>query len=408
MNKRSNLKEMFNSRKGQTLVFAMIIILVLLVYLPNLINLLRQENKMTVKHQHSTTAFHLAEAATDRGLWKLRESKDVWDSFAEGTVTGYNNDVTYEDIEGGTYKIAISTTSEETERKIIGRGRDSSTNEKRVIELIVEHVAVEAAVFAPTLVLGGNTEVHWGPIQATGDMTARNEKYPRKYAVGQIINRTPDVDGDPDTDGLEYWAHYSVPAPPGLNRQYYLEHADEYYGPVCDEWPVPTGGVPADFTNHAEDTHAGDDRIYFVDGDLDSLRNTYLKGSLIVTGNLRLRGGGRGMYDADIPENALDEYAACDGYPDPDDMPGHPGPPTVNTYTFGATNKVIFEGFIYIGGDWWGTGNGNFNGCVQCIGSTAGLTGDVMIYYNEDVAKQVETTELNIKQVSWKELGPSW
>jgi len=389
--------KIFNSRKGQTLVFAMIIVLVLLVYLPTLVRLLRQDTKMTIKHKHSTTAFHLAEAAVDRGLWKLRESKDVWDSFAgTGTVAGYNDDVTYSDIEGGTYKIAISSTSEETERKIIGWGRDSSTNEKRVIEMIVKHVAVDAAVYSPELNINGNIQVHWGPIKSTTEIFLiggiAGNYYPRKYANGQIDPRDTHYDsGDPETansDGVEYWAWYPVKTPPAVDKQYYLENADEYYS------------GDHEFKNLTVSA----DKIYYVEGNC-ILKNSYLAGTLIVIGNLETSGA-RGEPTVNIPENARDEYDSDKCTP-ATDMPGYPGPPGQLTYTFG-TNSVLFKGFIYVEGNWSTSGGPIINGCIQCMGNVAGGAGGSDVYYNENVAKQVETTELNIKQVSWKELAPSW
>ncbi|MFH1352493.1 MAG: hypothetical protein ABIH68_02840 [bacterium] len=394
--------KMFNSRKGQTLVFAMIIILVLLVYLPTLIRLLRQETKMTVKHARSTTAFHLAEAAADRGLWKLRESKDVWDSFATESVTGYNNDVTYDDIEGGTYKIAISTTSEDTERKIIGRGRDSSTNEVRVIELIVKNVAVEAAISAPTINMGGSIEVHWGPIKSIGNITADPQDcFPRKYAGGDIIGRTP-----PDTDDTEYWAYdSSVKSPSGINFPYYIARATTTGTYWAGDHDIKT-------PNAIEDTHGDEPTVYYIVGNCE-LKSSYLVGTLIVRGNLYLNGSGKGTYYADIPENAEDEYqkdivvpplqSAKDYWTNNFASPANSDYPQ---YEF-TPAKVAVEGFIYVGGTISANGSPVINGCIQAIGAAGGM-GGTSIYYNEDIALQVETTELNIKQVSWRELGPSW
>jgi hypothetical protein len=397
------------SDKGQTVMFAMVIIVVVAIFTPALLNLLRNEVRWSVKHKRDVTAFHLAEAAVDRGIWKLQESSDSWDEVEDGTFdTNYKGNKVFTDVEGGEYKIIVSTTADENQRKIIGIGRDTSTNELRSIEVIVEHVVIDAAVYAPTLVVSGSAEVHWGPIQSIGDMTVGGDLFPRKYAVGEIHGRTPDGVGDPDTDDTEYWAHYPVPTPPGINFQYYFDNADEYYGPEAH--PNKIGGVPADFNNHAQDAHGGADRIYYVDGNLSSLRNTYLKGALIVTGTLELQGGGKGGYTTnDVPLDAWEEYAAMDTPAAGDYYADTGDGVNSSTFTFdGATIKISVEGFVYIGGDWTGTGNQDFHGCVQCMGSMAGLTGNVRIFYNEQIAKEVEITDPNITQISWREIKPAW
>ncbi len=381
----------YKNERGQTLVFALVIVLIITIFTTTLVSLLRQETKWAVKHGRSTSAFHLAEAATDRGLWKLREGKGVWESVADGTLDiDYKGQKEFTDVEGGRYKITISTTSNEDHRKIVGVGRDSSTNETRSIEVIVAVASITSAVHSPTISIGGNAQVHWGPIESIGSITAGGDLYPRKYARGDIIGRTP-----PDTDNVEYWAYYSVPDSPEIDFQYYIDHADESYAGFKE------------FKNIVV-SHSDADKIYYVDGNAQ-LKNSYLKGTLIVTGNLNLSGGGKGAYTANVPENAWEEYAKIDDATSGQYYADVGFQYSTNTFTFdGSTIKISFEGFIYIGGDWTGTGNQDFNGCVICKGSMAGLTGNVNIFYNDDIAAQVETKVTDFTQESWKEIKQDW
>jgi Tfp pilus assembly protein PilX len=393
---------------GQTIVFALVLIVVMAILTPTLVNLLREEVRWSVKHKRSVGAFHLAEAAADRGLWKLSESSTVWESVSDGTLPNdYKGGTEFTDVEGGTYKITISTTSDEKERKIVGVGRESSTNEMRSIEVIVAIFMIETAIFSPTLVLNGNADVHWGPIESTGDLTATGDLFPRKYAVGQIVNRTPDGVGDPDTDGIEYWAHFPVPDPPDIDFDHYYDNADEYYGPDVGH-PNFMGGVPFNFNGHAQDNPAGADRIYYIEGDC-TLKNTFLKGSVIIEGDCTLNGNGKGQYVTDVPEDAWEEYAKIDTAA-VGEYPGDGGFQTCNaTYDYADDNyKITVMGFVYIGGDWNGSGGQDFNGSVQCMGNMAGLTGNVGVWYNEDVAEQVEVSEQDFSQVSWREIKPVW
>jgi len=397
--------KMLSSEKGQTLMFAIIVVIVLLVFVSTLNKLLNYDTRLTMKHKRSTTAFHLAEAAVDRGIWKLKESKDVWNGVESWTSTyPYKGGKDFDDIEGGEYRITISTTSNENERKIIGWGRDDSTNELRTIEVIVKNVTSETSIVSPDLYVGGAAIAHWGPMKShKGGMDLQgnsiNRWYPRKYAAGPITNRDI-IDDDDNTDDTEYWAYHSVPTPPGIGIADYREESkvgDNEYHPG-----------DADFNGHADDSHAGDPKIYFVEQNC-TLKNTYLKGTLIVMGNLTINSSNSHIdYNADIPEDAEDEYQDDEhafGGKTPQEYWNWKFAPTAPTFFL---EDVLFEGFIYVAGTLSATG-GVINGCIQVgpIGNTSGL-GNLEIYYNDTIAKGVKTTELNIKQVSWKEIVSSW
>jgi Tfp pilus assembly protein PilX len=87
---------------GQVLVGAILVVSVLLLIVPLMVQWSRQEARWSVKQQKSTVAFNLADAAIDRGMWKLKSSTSCWAQAAVGTVqAGYNFDTVYTDIEGG-------------------------------------------------------------------------------------------------------------------------------------------------------------------------------------------------------------------------------------------------------------------------------------------------------------------
>lgn len=60
--------------RGFVLVGVIVLSLCLLILTGALVQWVQQESKISVKHQKSTLSFHLAEAAIDRGRWKLQES----------------------------------------------------------------------------------------------------------------------------------------------------------------------------------------------------------------------------------------------------------------------------------------------------------------------------------------------
>jgi hypothetical protein len=399
---------------GSTLGLVLMVIVVMVMFSTTLVNLLRDENHMGLQHRRSTRAFHLAEAAVDKAVWKLRESRDVWDSVADGSIdSDYTGGKVFSDIEGGTYKITISTTDDEDERMIIGVGRDETNNEMRAIEIIMECISIESAIFAPSLDCQGGVIVHWGGMESEGDMIlnggAANRYYPRKYAVGMIDPRDTDP-GGLNTDSVEYWAYYPVPARQGIAFEVYRSSANDY-GEYYSGNKEFKGNKGYDF-DHDTDP----DVMYFVEGDC-TLNSCYMKGTLIIMGDLTLSGNGKETFDAVVPADAWKEYqkgTEKEPSPQPDtvDTDEYPGDLGLQNSGDGTdtceVTKVSFEGFVYVGGDMNGSGGQNFVGCVHVEGSMAALTGNVSVYYNEDAAALVETTEYRISRSSWREIIPSW
>ena len=61
-------------RRGQILVGAILLMLMLLIMVPAMVQWVQQESRLSVKDRKATTAFNLAETAVDRGYWKAKSS----------------------------------------------------------------------------------------------------------------------------------------------------------------------------------------------------------------------------------------------------------------------------------------------------------------------------------------------
>ena len=385
-------------KKGQSLIIVLAVIIVLMIFMPVLVKLLRQETKWSVKQKRSTTAFHLAEAAVDRGIWKMRESVAVWDSAADGPITGYNNDIEYTDIEGGKYKISITTTTVPDERKIVGIGRDSSTKEVRAIEVILSAESIAAPIHAAGIYLKGHTEVHWGPIYSTDyiDLTGHDELWPRKYARSYINPRDTDS-AEPNTDGVEWWSYNEppgVPDVPEIDFDYYKAEAKsqgQYYA------------TNQTFMGVVDTTTW----VRYFEGNLRLLAfKNYLQGVLIVKGDFKATVLGGGTPTVDIPSEAWKEYAKIDTS-DSDEYPGDIGYQKVaKTYTFSSINGVSIKGFLYVGGNCDVTSLTNIVGAIYAPNASASLAGWITVYYQDNM--DIKTFNHVITRKSWKEINSDW
>ncbi|MEK7720790.1 MAG: hypothetical protein AAB359_00205, partial [Elusimicrobiota bacterium] len=238
-------------RRGQMAIMLVIgTLLFLLITIPLLDRYVKNEAKWSVKEKKSTTAFHLAEAGIDRAVWKLNERSSYWDYASTGTVfAGYNNDKTYTDLPGGSYRVKISSGSAPRQIKIMSTGRDASSSDLRAIEALYEAESLNAAIQAPSLQFNSSFKVFWGPYMSLSNISlnsSADQLYPRKYARGSITSSSSYGDRDnsatpANTDCLEYWAYNDatcgssgVPDMPGIAIDWYRAQSqiapNEYYG----------------------------------------------------------------------------------------------------------------------------------------------------------------------------------
>jgi len=98
------------SRKGIILPVVVIAFVFLAITVPFLIKLVIADTRASVSVHKKSIAFNLAEAAVERGYWKVKSSTSIFKSVMDGyTLAGYNFDSTYSDISGGYYRIKISS-----------------------------------------------------------------------------------------------------------------------------------------------------------------------------------------------------------------------------------------------------------------------------------------------------------
>ena len=204
-------------RNGFLLVGVMLLFMFLLIIVPVMLKWVQDDTKIAVKDQKSSMAFNLAEAAVDRGYWKVKSSVDIFNTVMSGTdISGYHFDATYSDVSGGTYRVDISSGPNDSQVTITGEGRDSASKETRAIQAVYTNNSVPAPVLSGGQMNADNVDSvnHWGPMMAKGDivLVTGYPHYPRKLSQGTV--RPLDTTGDtnpPNTDSLEWWSNYNVP-----------------------------------------------------------------------------------------------------------------------------------------------------------------------------------------------------
>ena len=227
--------------RGQVLAGVILLMLVLLILVPAMVQWSMMDSKAAVQNRRSTTAFNLAQAAVERGYWEVKNSTLNVQYATGGTVIpGYNFDVTYHDVSGGTYRIKFSSGPSSNEVTIVGEGRDSSSNQTRAISAVYKNQTLYSPIMSQGSVLmtRGMTP-NWGPVMSQGDIVINDDDignlyYPLKYAQGvvwcnstaggtctnTVAKNARDMNGlaPPNTDGSEWWSDYQyVPEVPLLD-----------------------------------------------------------------------------------------------------------------------------------------------------------------------------------------------
>jgi Tfp pilus assembly protein PilX len=218
------------NQRGQILPIVMITLVVMTLSVYALVSWVQNDARIQMKAQRTTTSVNFAEAALDRGTWKLQSTTTTWNTAAAGgVVAGYNFDITYNDIPGGTYRVKFSSGPSTSQVTIIAEGRDNSSKEVRAVSAVFKN----QAIYSP-LMAGGNISwakglgVFWGPIMSQGNLTLQDNfvaawYFPRKFAKGVVIGTAlypRDTNGllPPNTDNVEWWTQYAgVPNVPVLD-----------------------------------------------------------------------------------------------------------------------------------------------------------------------------------------------
>lgn len=440
------------------LLFALLMIIV-----PLMVKWVQNDTKLSVKDQKAGIAFNMAEAAVDRGYWKVKGSTITFGSVMSGVpLAGYNFDVTYRDVSGGTYRISVSSGPGQRELTIVGEGKDLDSKEIRAVKAIFSN----HTIYSPLITNGNFTSskvlaAFWGPIMVQGnfDMTdavAAKRYFARKYAKGVVTGQgsyTRDTNGltPPNTDNVEWWSDYryipelplldftalkSSAAATGTVNRYNMK--TEYSGAPCKTNGIVIGtttySICKKFPNQPADD-SGQNLVWYWDGDLtiqghDAGTNYGFKGTLIVRGNLTIRDYGLYKFTDSVPAEAWRDHnkllqttfdtAATMQYPA--DIGYQVNKTTFNfgTESFrpfpgesaGWVNTVGERGFTYVGGNLTiigPSGYMDFIGAVWVVGSVTATGGSATAFCGVFYDDKLEVPTLNVVLVrqSWQETKPS-
>lgn len=422
------------SNRGWALPTALLLLMMLGILIPALVRSIQKESTDTVSSTKKTVSLQLAEAGQDRGAWKLRESDAIWNQVvAGGTLQYYNNDRTYTDVDGGEYKIHITTGPVVGTVKVVSRGRATGTEDVRAIEAVYNKGAVLGAVSVNgALQYKPNLLVEWGPVVTFTSITQNpSNRYPRKFSAGQIVGR--DVSNDSINGALpsgnwaayDYAAFYDLGAVPVIDLDYYKEKAKNSRVPVRlkrgtgsgNATPYSAGGFDSGYYSSASNangvkiekgTGSGNYSftcstcIIYVEGEVKRYPNgSWLNiEALIVTDDLDFNAGGT-SYTTTIPNTASEEYQF-----DPNATAYWAGKGWSNGATVTLTD-CGFHGFLYVGGDVGNAGGGStLVGAIFVNGTVT--TNTTTVYYDSSVTNNIRLSNAVVNRQSWDEVRVNW
>lgn len=458
---------MARSKRGQVLPVVMVALVVLSLVIAALIRWMQHDSLWAVKDQKSTAAINLAEAAIDRGAWKLQSSTYTWSQAAAGaTIAGFNFDVTYYDVPGGSYRIRFATSTGGMVT-IVGEGRDTANKETRAISALFLNQTIYSPLMAGGMVTWARgLGVYWGPIMSQGNIQlmddfVASQYYPRKFARGSVIGTAAnprDTNGltPPNTDNTEWWSEYAgVPDVPILDFAALRSSAAatgtlNVYG--CRN-STPVGAWDARSScgsTGSHNLHFGNSwnhplgarfspstpYVWYWDGDV-TLSGAYcggsacnqsagLRGSVIVRGNLTIDTPGEYNYTGPVPTNAWLEHqklliatndtSASSEYPADTGLRSNS-----STFAFGTASwcqpgqgcgwrtTVGIRGFTYVGGNLTILQFLDFNGAVWVNGTVTASGGSATafcgIFYDNTLS--VPALNVILQRQSWQEIAPS-
>jgi len=423
-------------RKGQVLVGVILVMLMMMIIVPAMVVWVQQESRISVKDKRSTVAFNLAEAAVERGMWKLKSSTSSWIAAQEGQqISGYHFDTTYTDVSGGSYRINFSSLALNglIDVMVWGEGRDDARKETRSIQAVFQNTIPGAIIAGGTLQEKGTAIVHWGPVLALDDITmsgnALNRHYPR--ALSKQVVHPYDTNGltPPNTDNLEWWSDYNVPELPIFDFAALRSSASATntlncngkYNSSIHQVPCGSSCTNCNVLNMYRDNRYDDGDVWYWDNNV-ILNGTGINGTVIVRGNLTVTN--EDWYGSDgplghsvnmhVPATAWMEYQKIDTS-SKNQYPADKGYQSSNsTYILGSCGSTCegsasgsdlgFYGFLYVGGD------ANFAGAADIYGATWVVgdwyaAGDNIIFYNDTLS--LPTINVSLQRESWQEVSPS-
>lgn len=421
--------------RGQILIGVIMVMLVLLIMVPALVTWVQHESRASVKDQKSGVAFNLAQAAVERGMWKLKSSTSTWGAAVNGTaLAGYNFDVAYGELPGGTYRIAFSSGvfNGSAAVTVWGEGRDTDRREVRSIQAIYENVSISGAIIANSnVLLDGNSSVNWGPVMAMGDInlsgTAATQYRPRKLSRQVVVGtggQPRDINGltPPNTDNLEWWSDYDVPELPLFDFTNMRASAvasntlncGGAWNNTSKQVPCNTACVACNISNMYKDNRNASNYVWYWDNNV-IISGSGIKGTTIVRGNLTLSGAdyGNNSMAMNIPVNAWMEYQKLDTTSS-GQYPGDTGyHSTAATYTLGSSpgleqsvGDLAFNGFVYVGSNisMLAGSQADIYGAIWVAGGWDSHSNNE-IFFNDKL--QIPALNVVLLRRSWREVSPS-
>ncbi|OGS05271.1 MAG: hypothetical protein A3G41_07560 [Elusimicrobia bacterium RIFCSPLOWO2_12_FULL_59_9] len=409
---------------GMMLVIAILLLTVMAILIPMTIFKVQQEAKLVTLQTRSSRAFHLAEAAVDRGHLQLTVSTANWSTIlAGGSMSGHNFDTRYNDLDGGHYSIKIYKGAGDDKAVVLGVGRDDSTKEVRAVEAIYQNTNGKSSIYAVGgVTVGGNVTVEWGAIFSPSPIDSNGNLHPQ-FKGASTVDLDANGADPPNTDGIQWWSFYnSIPPEPQITLDSYASSA------------TANGIYCASSTVTMKDyTHTGG-KVHYFTGDLDlqsgncptcngcsgggGSNDVFIDGSIVVLGNLNIHGGtGGGSYNAYVPQSAWKQYGndwsfyrtTYDGSA-PAGFPGVDGSYSSSASLTYPLSSVLVHGFIYVGGDLDLTGGGNVtvHGYIYVKGDSNISTSNMQVFYDETVGENVIFSRITMERVSWRETEQAW
>ncbi len=462
------MKKNLNNSRGMVLITVIGIIVVVMLLVPVMIKMAQKEAKWTVKEQENTTAFQLAEAAADRSIWKVKSATHVYTAAMNGqVVAGYNFDKTYDDVEGGEYRMRVSQGTTDREVVIVAEGRDKTTKNVRAIRMRVTNSSVPSCVMsAGMLEIKDAFQIHWGPVMSHNSIVlmgaAINDYFPRKFSKQVVSPRDPTGDlNPPNTDNTEWWSNFKVMDLPMIDfttmkssaatilisgsdgvdckaktgsdcttlnyyrNSYYSDKTGtgyNNYGSSAQPDFYWTDAHPDSKENYIwywSTDGVGSGHVNFT-GSQSSGRKNGLWGQLIVEGNMTVSvGDDYPLNNAPMPGDAWREYAAIDTGSS-NQYPGDTGfQSNAANFDFGSQSwsggppsgntDLGFRGFFYVKGDLILSGSNSvaeYYGALWVEGDTIGGSGfeRSTIFYDGNLT--VPTLNVVLNPISWEEIPP--
>lgn len=401
---------------GQLLVGVIVMMVVLAVIIPAMVLFVKNEIHWSIKQERNMTAFQLAEAAIDRGYSMVTNSTRTWELVQMGgsnIPTSFLFNAAYVDVSSGTYALSVSSGPDEDQVTIIGVGRDFYRKEVRAIKAVYTNLPLgDIAIMGGTGVAytGNNIDVEWGAVVSPESITTANKNHPTFWSAGSVdIDTNSATPPNCDSPNCHFWHSYyaGIPPMPDIGFKEY-----ELIAQATPDGPCGAYYTAGDKSLNCTDTSGN---TYYITGNVTDIQG-HITGNIIVLGNFNTGNGNLfgTSQSVELPRVAWKQYSNDWGAYlsawDPTKPAVFPG--ATSSYKSPAGQMVtlspVINGFVYVGGNFSGPqggGNIDFVYGVIYVRGTVTLDGNshVTIYYGDDAAQSVKTTNIVLKRESWQD-----